>query len=59
VLCYRKYRILDDCARLRDIVSELPEQKRYMPSLVVLIWGAPGLTDMPSDMKTMVCVICS
>jgi hypothetical protein len=49
----RKYRILDDCARLRDVVEELPEEKRYLPSLLLLVWGAAG-SELPSDMKTMV-----
>jgi nuclear mRNA export protein SAC3 len=50
----RKYRILDDCSRLRDIVESLPKQRRYLPSLFLLAWGDPGAADLQPDLKSMV-----
>lgn len=36
----RKYRILDDCSRLRDIIDSLPQDEdlRFIPSLLVIDW---------------------
>ena len=35
---FRKYRILDDCSRLRDIIKTLPVKRRYIPSLLIISW---------------------
>ncbi|KAJ7145418.1 hypothetical protein C8R43DRAFT_1012730 [Mycena crocata] len=35
-----KYRILDDCSRLRDIVKSLPDKRHFMPSLLLVVWAA-------------------
>ncbi|KAH9938812.1 uncharacterized protein BXZ73DRAFT_89187 [Epithele typhae] len=37
----RKYRVLDDCARLRDILATLPpkDDRRYVPCLMVIGWS--------------------
>lgn len=39
-LYHRKYRILDDCSRLRDIIDSLPQDEdlRFIPSLLVIDW---------------------
>ncbi|KAI0327861.1 hypothetical protein GY45DRAFT_1436605 [Cubamyces sp. BRFM 1775] len=36
----RKYRVIDDCARLRDIIATRlpPDQERYTPCLLVINW---------------------
>ncbi|KAF8658196.1 hypothetical protein AX16_002118 [Volvariella volvacea WC 439] len=34
----RKYRALDDCSRLRDIVKSFPEKRYFTPSLLVFQW---------------------
>ncbi|KAK7046765.1 nuclear export factor [Favolaschia claudopus] len=36
----RKYRILDDCTRLRDIINALPENRHFVPSLLLFVWTA-------------------
>ncbi|KAI0942263.1 hypothetical protein AcW1_002940 [Taiwanofungus camphoratus] len=43
----RKYRILDDCARLRDVVQRFPskEELRFLPSLLVINW----VEEVPSE----------
>jgi hypothetical protein len=33
---YRKYRVLDDCARLRDIVKSFPGRRYYVPSILFI-----------------------
>ena len=35
---YRKYRVLDDCSRLRDIVKTLPPKRHFIPSLLIFCW---------------------
>ncbi|OCH89508.1 hypothetical protein OBBRIDRAFT_756454 [Obba rivulosa] len=52
----RKYRILEDCARLRDIIKDLPpaEDLRYLPSLLVINWAEDGATDANADFNDMV-----
>ncbi|KAH9946750.1 SAC3/GANP/Nin1/mts3/eIF-3 p25 family-domain-containing protein [Amylocystis lapponica] len=37
----RKYRILDDCSRLRDVMRSLPDASymRFIPSLLVISWS--------------------
>ena len=45
----RKYRILDDCARLRDIVGALSSKRRYAPSLLVLRWANEERQDKDKD----------
>ncbi|KAL6310278.1 SAC3/GANP/Nin1/mts3/eIF-3 p25 family-domain-containing protein [Sparassis latifolia] len=36
----RKIRILDDCARLREVIGNLPQSNglRFVPSLLVIVW---------------------
>ncbi|KAJ7430961.1 hypothetical protein B0H11DRAFT_1679179, partial [Mycena galericulata] len=36
----RKYRVLDDCCRLRDIIKALPEKRHFVPSLLLIVWTA-------------------
>jgi len=49
----KKYRILDDCARLREILLALPEGRHFLPSLLLILWSerepsvpGPDLQDM-------------
>ncbi|EKM74835.1 hypothetical protein AGABI1DRAFT_132809 [Agaricus bisporus var. burnettii JB137-S8] len=35
----KKYCVLDDCSRLRDIIDSLSSKRHYIPSLLVLNWG--------------------
>ncbi|KAJ7669015.1 hypothetical protein B0H17DRAFT_1162276 [Mycena rosella] len=36
----RKYRVLDDCSRLRDIIKALPAKRHFVPSLLLFVWAA-------------------
>ncbi|EMD36062.1 hypothetical protein CERSUDRAFT_96289 [Gelatoporia subvermispora B] len=52
----KKYRILEDCARLRDIIRTLPpaEDLRYTPSLLVINWTEEKATSTVADFDDMV-----
>ncbi|KAH8105344.1 SAC3/GANP/Nin1/mts3/eIF-3 p25 family-domain-containing protein [Cristinia sonorae] len=52
----RKYRVLDDCARLRDIVDGLASdpQRRFIPSLLVISWSNGGEEETLQDFTVMV-----
>ncbi|KAG5652360.1 hypothetical protein H0H81_005262 [Sphagnurus paluster] len=50
----RKYRILDDCARLRDIISALPPKRHFVPSLLVISWTEEEHAKPPPDFIDMV-----
>ncbi|KAF5344851.1 hypothetical protein D9756_011184 [Leucocoprinus leucothites] len=36
----KKYCVLDDCSRLRDIMDLLSSKRHYVPSLLILRWGS-------------------
>ena len=50
----RKYRILDDCSRLRDIIKNLPVKRRYIPSLLIISWTEGEESRASSDFFDMV-----
>ncbi|KAK0201245.1 SAC3 domain-containing protein [Desarmillaria ectypa] len=50
----RKYRLLDDCSRLRDIVKSLPENRHYVPSLLVIWWAEEENAQPASEVAEMV-----
>ena len=50
----RKYHILDDLARLRDVLSLLPERRHYVPSLFVVNWDSQAASEIASDIRDMV-----
>ncbi|KAK1222339.1 actin cytoskeleton and mitosis protein [Marasmius sp. AFHP31] len=52
----RKYRILDDCSRLRDLIKTLPRQRYFVPALLVVWWSEGGEEGAPmpqSDLSVM------
>ena len=49
-----KYRILDDCARLREILLALPEGRHFLPSLLLILWSERGPSVVGSDLQDMV-----
>lgn len=53
MLC-RKYRVLDDCSRLRDIIDALPARRHFVPSLLTISWVDPHIDDVAADFTTMV-----
>lgn len=54
-LC-RKYRILDDCSRLRDVMQQIQasQSPRYIPSLLLLKWMDENERDVIPDFDDMV-----
>ncbi|KAF5340886.1 hypothetical protein D9758_012172 [Tetrapyrgos nigripes] len=50
----RKYRALDDCARLRDIIKALLAKRCFIPSLLVLYWSEGSSTTPAPDFLDMV-----
>ena len=54
MLSCRKYRILDDCSRLQDIIKALPNKRRYIPSLLIISWTEGEESHTVSDLFYMV-----
>lgn len=50
----KKYRILDDCARLREILLALPEGRHFIPSLLVILWSERQPSVLGSDLQDMI-----
>lgn len=50
----KKYRILDDCARLREILLMLPEGRHFVPSLLVILWSERQPSIIGSDLQDAV-----
>ena len=50
----RKYRILDDCTRLRDVLLNLPEGRHFLPSLLMILWNEQEPSVLGSDLHDMV-----
>ncbi|KAH8829202.1 hypothetical protein DL96DRAFT_1790754 [Flagelloscypha sp. PMI_526] len=51
----RKYRGLDDCSRLRDMIHALPTRRQYVPSLLILFWpNTAGQADIGPDFVELV-----
>jgi hypothetical protein len=55
-LC-RKYRVLDDCARLREVIDTLPEDRHFIPSILFILWGQDESEALPDDLHLMVCFL--
>ena len=55
-LVNRKYRVIDDCARLRDILDSLPpeDERHYTPCLLVIGWSEKDDSDNLRDLVDMV-----
>ncbi|KAG1893364.1 SAC3/GANP/Nin1/mts3/eIF-3 p25 family-domain-containing protein [Suillus fuscotomentosus] len=52
----RKYRMLDDCSRLRDIIESLPPDRHFIPSLLTICWSGEE-PDSSSDFNDMIAAI--
>ena len=50
----KKYRILDDCTRLREVLLTLPEGRHFTPSLLVIIWSEQQPGFLGTDLQGMV-----
>jgi len=53
--CIRKYRVLDDCARLREVIETFPEDQHFIPSILFVLWGEDESEVLPDDLRLMVC----
>ncbi|KIJ67361.1 hypothetical protein HYDPIDRAFT_37902 [Hydnomerulius pinastri MD-312] len=49
----KKYQVLDDCARLREIVEAFPSNRHYIPSLLCVSWNGSE-PDVSKDFDDMV-----
>nr|VWP01746.1 Global transcription regulator sge1 [Ganoderma boninense] len=51
----KKYRVIDDCARLRDVLEALPppERRHYIPCLMVIDWSDDEDTEKTRDLVDM------
>ncbi|KAH9023733.1 SAC3/GANP/Nin1/mts3/eIF-3 p25 family-domain-containing protein [Lactarius pseudohatsudake] len=50
----KKYRVLDDCARLREVVEKFPEDRHFIPSVLFILWGEDEAETLPGDLHRMV-----
>lgn len=50
----KKYRILDDCTRLREVLLTLPERRHFVPSLLVIVWSEQQPSALGPDLQDMV-----
>ncbi|EIW77736.1 hypothetical protein CONPUDRAFT_128686 [Coniophora puteana RWD-64-598 SS2] len=44
-----KYRTLDDCARLREIIGALPSERHFVPTLLSISWTGGNKKDPSKD----------
>ena len=51
---HRKYRVLDDCARLREVIETFPEDRHFIPSVLFILWGQDEGEAPPDDLGHMV-----
>jgi hypothetical protein len=55
---HRKYRVLEDCARLREIIEVFPSNRHYVPSLLCISWSEsePAVSKDFDDMVSAGCI---
>lgn len=51
---HRKYRVLDDCARLREVIETLPDDRHFIPSILFILWNEDNSEMLPDDLRHMV-----
>jgi len=49
----KKYRVLDDCARLREVIETFPEHRHFIPSILFVLWGEDEAEALPDDLRLM------
>ncbi|TFK19237.1 hypothetical protein FA15DRAFT_689578 [Coprinopsis marcescibilis] len=47
----RKYLVLDDCSRLREIVQSFPKRRYYEPSLLVICWAHDSDAELSAKLE--------
>jgi hypothetical protein len=50
----RKYRVLDDCARLREVIETFPDDRHFIPSILFILWNEDDSETLPDDLRHMV-----
>jgi hypothetical protein len=50
----RKYQVLDDCARLREVIETLPDDRHFIPSVLFILWNEDDSETLPDDLRHMV-----
>ncbi|KAI9510104.1 SAC3/GANP/Nin1/mts3/eIF-3 p25 family-domain-containing protein [Russula earlei] len=50
----KKFRILDDCARLREVIETFPEDRHFIPSIMFILWSQHEAEALPDDLHRMV-----
>ena len=50
----RKYRVLDDCARLREVIETFPDDRHFIPSVLFILWNEGESETLPDDLQHMV-----
>lgn len=50
----RKYRVLDDCARLREVIETFPEDRHFITSVLFILWNEDDSERLPDDLGRMV-----
>ncbi|KAI0287164.1 SAC3/GANP/Nin1/mts3/eIF-3 p25 family-domain-containing protein [Russula brevipes] len=49
----KKYRVVDDCARLREVIETCPEDRHFISSVLFILWGADESELLPDDLRLM------
>ncbi|KAI0246513.1 hypothetical protein BJV78DRAFT_1286317 [Lactifluus subvellereus] len=49
----KKYLVLDDCARLREVIETFPEDRHFIPSALFILWGEDESEPLPDDLRRM------
>jgi len=50
----RKFRVLDDCARLREVIETFPDDRHFIPSVLFILWNEDDSETLPDDLRHMV-----
>ena len=46
--------MLDDCARLREVIETFPGDRHFIPSVLFILWGEDEFEMLPDDLRRMV-----
>ncbi|KAF8489184.1 hypothetical protein F5888DRAFT_1796223 [Russula emetica] len=49
----KKYRVLDDCARLREVIETFPDDRHFIPSVLFILWNEDDSETLPDDLRHM------
>lgn len=49
----KKYQVLDDCARLREVIETFPDDRHFIPSVLFILWNEDESEMLPDDLRYM------